>query len=364
MLNEKDKKTIDQYVNSDLYDTDRLLKYLNMHTMVGNEIFSYCDRRNSERNSDRPTYAIQLDDDCGYTAVDVATFIKRVPFYFYAMNLEAKRFGHLGCVLPRPYDIDGTGEVTEEDVEKTYLALEYMFYEKHIELENIFCYPSEQTSGSGTRKLFVQWNHYLHLCDEQGIDDPMPECFIAKYNERLEAARIEPIIYEISESGIGEAYWRFGMELQFEGTFPFDDNGRPIMKWIGIRTKDAGPIVCDTEKSSPHGRLRIALMPKTVIEVLNFYNDKDEKEDYWYQVYAGPLNMEFDFDMLKHNRKRLKMTQQQVADAVGANLRTYQKWENGETTPDGHYLLRLMNWLDVDDVQNAIKYMRNEEGWQ
>ena len=61
-------------------------------------------------------------------------------------------------------------------------------------------------------------------------------------------------------------------------------------------------------------------------------------------------------EVLKINRKRLKYTQQEVADAVGATTRTYQKWESGETTPDGYYLLRLMNWLDIRDVQDVVQY--------
>ena len=51
------------------------------------------------------------------------------------------------------------------------------------------------------------------------------------------------------------------------------------------------------------------------------------------------------------------MTQANVADAIGTSVRTYQKWESGETTPDGHYLLRLMNWLDIDSVQSLVKYI-------
>ena len=62
------------------------------------------------------------------------------------------------------------------------------------------------------------------------------------------------------------------------------------------------------------------------------------------------------FTVLKERRKKLKFTQQEVADALGATVRTYQKWENGDTTPDGHYLLRLMNWLDIPDAQYAVKY--------
>ena len=91
---------------------------------------------------------------------------------------------------------------------------------------------------------------------------------------------------------------------------------------------------------------------------MNFYNYSEDTEDYWYQVYAGPLTMEFDYKVLKEYRKRFDFTQQQVADAVGTTVRTYQKWESGETTPDGHFLLRLLNWLDISDIQDVTKYNR------
>ena len=38
-----------------------------------------------------------------------------------------------------------------------------------------------------------------------------------------------------------------------------------------------------------------------------------------------------------------------MADAIGASVRTYQKWESGVTTPDSRYMLRLLNWLDISD---------------
>ena len=55
--------------------------------------------------------------------------------------------------------------------------------------------------------------------------------------------------------------------------------------------------------------------------------------------------------------ENLKYTQKQVADAVGTSVRTYQKWESGETTPDGHFLIRLINWLDILNIQETIKYI-------
>ena len=76
----------------------------------------------------------------------------------------------------------------------------------------------------------------------------------------------------------------------------------------------------------------------------------------WLQVYAGPQTMTFNYKIMKERRKALGYTQKQVAEAIQTNVRTYQKWENGETTPDGYYLLRLLNWLDIHDVTQVIKY--------
>lgn len=351
MLNSKQEKMIEEFVNDTYYDVARLKKYLAMHSVVGNEVFGYCDRRHLDK--DETTYASYLDDERGYSPLDVDSFIKRVPFYFYvAENVNQDNFCDLHHVIP----IEGIKRTTvkPEDLEAFYNNLEFMFYDLKLSLVDIFNYGTRQ-SGFG-RNIFPQWCHYLHLCVENlGWNDYMPDRFITRYDEALEACGLDPIIYEIHEVGLGEAFWRNGNKLKFEGEFPCDKNGRPIMRWIGVKIENAESIFCDCEKSKM-GNLTVIVTPKTVIEVLNFYNENDDNEDYWYRVYAGPMTMRFDHKALKYYRNRLNLTQQEVADAVGAAVRTYQKWENGTTTPDGHYLLRLMNWLDISSVQDIIEY--------
>ena len=155
--------------------------------------------------------------------------------------------------------------------------------------------------------------------------------------------------------GIVEPFFKSGNNFQFEGRFPCDDDGKPIMKWIGLEVTDAASRTCNC-KQSEVGRLTIVVKPTTVIKALNFYSDRNDDEDVWYQLYAGPLNMEFDYTALRDARDRLGYTQQQVSDAVGTSVRTYQKWEAGNTTPDGYFLLKLLNWLDIPDIQNVVKY--------
>ena len=149
-------------------------------------------------------------------------------------------------------------------------------------------------------------------------------------------------------------FFRNGKKIEFSGQFPMDDDGNPVLRWTNIKVKNPASITCSQKKSSPHSSLTIELSPKTVIYGKNMYDFW--KKDVWYQLYAGPLYMEFDYASIKDKRKQLGFRQQEVADAIGTTVRTYQKWEGGETTPDGHYLLRLMNWLDLPDPQYVISY--------
>jgi len=352
MITETEMNTIKQYVDEKYFDREKLIKYLNMHSVVGNEIFSYCDKGNESNG--KFFHSNWLDEEYGYSPLPVADFIRRVPLYFYVNDYSNNHVGDLGDLISGIIGWKAKTSVT--DLETLYQALEYMFYEKKLPLVNIFCYIVDQTGLVSQTDMFLQWNHYLHLCGELRWDDLLPDCFITRYNEALEKCGCPAIIYEIGEIGIGDIYWRTGSQMEFEGTFPYDRNGNPVMRWIGLRVKNGGQIRCSQKKSQcGRGRLFIELRPNTTIHALNVYNDKDDN-DTWYQIYAGPQIMQFDYATLKDTRKRMKYTQRDVADAIGATIRTYQKWESGETTPDGHYLLRLMNWLDIRDVQDVVRY--------
>lgn len=349
MLTKKELAIIEEYVDLKFYDKERLVKYLNIHDVVGNEVFSYCDRRIDGKR----TYSSWLDEEEGYCPLMVSNFIKRVPFYFYTRDIDDLDLENMGTLH---YLYSSIIENREElDKEELYQALEYAFYNLKLPLNRIFSYWINQT-GDVRGNGFYQWIHYLKICEKVGRNDYFPERFITSYNELLETSGLEPIIYEIDECGLGEPFIKKGKLLEFKGRFPCDNEGNPIMKWIGIKAINVNKISCSNSKSKS-GNLMIEITPSTKVHVLNFYNTTEDTDDYWYQVYAGPLTMEFDHTVLKEQRKRLGFTQQQVADAVETTVRTYQKWESGETTPDGHFLIRLMNWLDISDIQNAIKYV-------
>lgn len=179
----------------------------------------------------------------------------------------------------------------------------------------------------------------------------------------MEAVGREPIIFE-SLRQLGGTYFVIGNhEISCRGHFPCDDNGFPILKWTSLKICNPKAVTFDADHSR-NGELLIALNPDTTIHFLesleeveqNGHKNNGECLREWHQIYAGPLTMNFDNDALRTFRKDSGMTQVELANAIGASVRTYQKWEKGETVPDGHNLLRLMNWLQIDSVQHLIKY--------
>lgn len=158
---------------------------------------------------------------------------------------------------------------------------------------------------------------------------------------------------------------RDGRSYVCEGIFPCDENNTPILKWTNIRVEKPAYITFSSDYSW-YGEMKIGLTPRTRIFLKGQYdcdssNDEEVNEDEWYMVYSGPMNMSFDSEALKAARKAEKLTQKQVADAIGVSERTYQKWEYGDTIPDGHNLIRIMNWLNISDVQFLTEYTEPKE---
>lgn len=371
-LTEEQINIIRHYTDGYRIDREKLVSYLEKHKTIKSEVFSYCSKV-SKRDFGSRGYCMYLDDEPMYTPVDRDTFIRRVPFYFCQVPVSKDSRSGLSFIIPVK---DKKSSVTE-DYDAFYADLEWMFYSLGIPVETIFLYSRDQVTpppepkdesprglfsirmsrsmfqegGLDGRQLFRYWRHYLHLCVENGLSDYMPARFITAYNEVLEKSGQAPIIYyPIKE--YGSAYTKDENAIVCSGHFPCDKDGNPIFKWMSIRVKHPGPISYDVDKSKC-GELRIGLAPKTIMHVL----DGEDGEMEWEQIYAGPQTMEFDNEALREYRRMRNMTQSNVAEAIGTSVRTYQKWESGETTPDGHYLLRLMNWLDIDSVQRLVKYI-------
>lgn len=380
-------EVINKYIDPSIIDRAKLVQYLEKHALIKKDVFRQCSLLGKKWSMDDEAYCGFLDHDSAFQPTSRKVFIRRIPILFHCPMRNDQK-GHrsgLWHILPSAAD-----EVDPDALEALYLDLEYMFYDLGLSMECICGYSLEQVFRRITYKknkrpgslfeistpvddemfgirgemkheeLFQMWRHYLHLCADLGWTDYTPERFITKYNLALEAAGLEPIIYRpLLQYGV-YYFTRKGTSFICKGHFPCDDEGKPILRWTGIRVENPKAIRFNGVLSRA-GTLEIELQADTTIYFWgedNFFDDDDpaEPDDEWHQIYAGPLNMEFDYESLKFFRKQRGMTQKEVADAIGANVRTYQKWESGDSTPDGHYLLRIMNWLDIQDVQDIISY--------
>ena len=356
MDNAELRKIIDQYVDDRYYDKDKLLQYLLMHQMVGTEIFDYVD--NKSLPGGKQAHSRYLDSDSGYYPLHKESFIDRMPFYFYMPDIDDYHDG--GCLDW----LFGELRVQEQQLgvyksldllEAFYQDLRYLFYEKKISLKDIFNYTLHQ-AGHIESGLFTMWVDYLHIRDDYKLEsDIMPDRLITEFNRALIAAGKEPEIYNILYDIRDGMFVRNDMRLEFPGIFPCDEDGNPIMEWISLRIKNAKNIFCTCEKSKK-GILYVQITPETVIDAFDVQCELENDDDCWVRAYTGPMATEFDYEALKNYRNVLGLKQQEVADAIGANVRTYQKWESGETTPDGTNLLRLMNWLNIPNVHEVTKW--------
>lgn len=333
-----DLEFIREYVTEESI-CNKLINYLEHNEIIDEAIFSLLGEK-CNRIAHFLTFPINKE-----------TFVKRIPFYCYEPNRESDQVMSL-----RQYLMD-TSNCYEEDeidvtVEKLFLALEKLFYVHKIDIATIYDYPFQHATMNRTETLFY-WQHYLDLASNFNIQDKTPKHLITEYNYMLEKAGLKPIIYEIREYGYFNPNFigREGNILKADGIFPCDKDGQPILRWIGLEIKNAKKIWVKVDEKLK-GTLYIETTPFTSVWGLNCWGRNDDGSDAWYQLYIGAQLMEFDYKKLKKFRKDEKLTQQQVADAIGATLRTYQKWESGSTCPDCRYLLRLMNVLDIQSVQD------------
>lgn len=401
MINEAQIEVIRKYVPEKYFYQDRLIKYLSMHDMVGIEVFEYVAKKIYDGHAHhyetvlpvmfeaREPRVIEMDDEGKYGKEDeyvpesVDVFVKRIPFNFYHVGDDI-RVDENGKEIQvwRPVAItDLTYAVGHEPMsdylshrdtvltlEHAYEILEYLFYEKGYLLEEIFSYCDNMESCLAS-DLYPDWFDYVDMCRELGWDDLLPSHFYYKYNLAKETLGKAPIKFPIVEFDCEawkdrrdqvQFYRRMGDKIEMYGMFPCDENDIPVLRWIDIDIKNAANVT-SKKINGLECRMVVELTPRTVIHAMIMPRDEignplPDAMPERVQIYAGPQTMQFNYKLLKQRRNELGYTQQQVADAVEANIRTYQKWENGETKPDGYYLLRIMNWLDIPSINDVIIY--------
>lgn len=350
MITNEQENFIRQFVKQDTFNTDKVISYLQLHDIVGDEIFEVAQKEDKY-------YGRLITRGYGYNPICTEVFVKRIPFYFYTPNYDNDKFGDLSDIISSMYGSHAYSIEDNSTLEDLYNALEKMFYVRSMNITDIMSYAHKIGHTNYEGGFFFKWAHYLDLCDKLHINNKYPKNFLYETNRIFELVGETPDIYESGYVGFNEPFIRNGNEIIVGGEFPYDENNQAALKWIGVWIEDAAYIkVCNAYgmTSDPkflEKELHIGLTPTTKIYLPYYADDKVT----WDPIYFGPLVMDFDNSTLKKFRTRANLTQQNVADSIGVQLRTYQKWEKGEVKPDGYNLIRLMNFLCIDSVQDFLK---------
>lgn len=400
-ISSEEENIVRRYVNPQYFDVNAMINYLNSHSLIGFYIFEECIT---------PSFAKQVT----WTYLKVLTlterssFIKRIPIYFYDLNKENNFSpsmtdffeGYKKSILGDSSDnlefeiesiIDEEREFDKQytypegfNFESLYSILDDVIFKYGVPINKVFEYIFSQVGNIEDFETFEKWHHYISLKDNLSEENVFPANLYFSYNVELEKHGLKPILYYPAETS-DDDYIAFKSKDEFiiGGFFPYDQNMKIALKWIAVWTENIEEVSISIPKYSKidfenfdyknfrefrpalKTTLRYKLKPDSRIFIANKriiekdeFIDENKYEDYWAEHYAGPLKMEFDPTRIVKIREEKGLSPKDISDATGINLRTYQRIENGEGSPDGLNLLKIMNFLDIDSYDELIK--RNE----
>lgn len=397
-----DKKVIDQltadeltyllrYLNPQVFETNQVIDYLNTHENVKKEIFTLFLTPSAKKRMGL-TYLSKFGE------VKRDQFLKRIPIYFYDVNIKEEfsptmtelfdGFCKFKTKLTPIVDFD-SGEYmypNNFDFEELYRILEEIIYVYGFALDKVFDYIIRQCGTIKDFEIFNYWYKYLKLIEYKKGDNinPFPRNILFSYNTELVNRNKPYVIFRPAlipdiEGEEKIALYREENSIVIGGLFPIDEDGNPVYEWIGIwaegyiTRENRVPESPFTEEDIPRpisARLRPALKttiayelgPKTRIFVaIKEVRGKDEffgnekVDEYWQDGYIAPSLMKLDCTYLERVRIEREISLKKASDDTGINLRTYQRIETGEVTPDALNIFRIMNYFGISSYENLIK---------
>ena len=357
-----------KYVSDRFFNVEAFIEHLNNNEMIKIDIFYSYLRQN-----------LQILYLQSYKPVSKDVFIRRIPVYFYSLNNYknkvdiTKLFISYAMYINNNSKFNGDNSINQDlvnsynvfscDFEPLYFLLEKNYYFRKIPLQGIFEYLNEQI-GQLDFSILEKWSHYLDLLVELKDDIIFPNNILYAYNKELVMNGKNPIIYYPNSMSLTQRT-KNGRKMILDGLFPIDDNNEPILEWIGIWYENVGNIsivrkVMDVSYADQvfgnvygkllHNSIAIELKNDSIVYLArNRYNKFEGKlNNVWKEVYSGPKHMIFNYTIISKCRENLKIAQKEMAEDLEINLRTFQRFEAGESTPDALNLMKIMKYLGID----------------
>ncbi len=379
-LTAEQENMVRKYINSNLFDVEAIIEYLNAHETIGFEIFNHC----------RAKGEVEFTFLKHYRPIKRDEFIRRIVIYFFDLNNK-------GCI-PSVFDLfedyarsklfknshDSKTDIFPDkyeifnyeglDLEEVYRLLVKVIYDYKIPLEKVMKYLGD-SFGNYPRpyEMFYQWTILLSLLKTHDDEDVFPKNFYFALNTELEKQRMNPKIVPADARHRTWVSYRADekrLVLTVHGFFPLNERGELVKEWAGIWLENAQVIsvtqlVSDDEnyslfpweyKGSNMVAVEIAVTPDTrVFELKSESDENGQLRNKWVQVCSGPGVSEFSLEPIIKKREELKLTQKDVASLANIALRSYQRYEKGESTPNALEFIELMNILGLAGTYKFIK---------
>lgn len=373
-----------KYVNQKYFDVETFIDFLNQYEIITFDIF---------KNSQKKRKGIDYGFLSSFRAIKRDIFIRRIPIYFYDINLEdydleiSSLFNDYARIHNKD-DVD-YGKMAENDefdltlahvsfynrflnfdtdFEPLYKRIEFFMYSMKIDISDMLEYIYEQ-SGQVSLDIFDKWFDYLNLDTKNSVIDTFPKNLLYSYNVALINNNRQPIYYFPNNYHILNRREKNKTCVKITGQFPIDNNGDLVIEWIRLWTENVDKIYVDPKKYAENNETNVAykywpfrdgkLTNSIIIEVNPdsrvFICENEKKDGLWEQIYCGPKLIKLDYTKLTSIREKLGYSIKDVSDNTDINIRTIQRIESGESMPDGQNLIKIMCFLGIREYTNLIK---------
>lgn len=366
-LTQEQELIIRRNVDTRYFDVDKIIEYLKEHETVSFEIFIKCCKK-------KVSYSFLR---C-FKPINRNIFINRLEIYFYDIkdndngndmtSYFAEYVNHAYFndeEDPRYY---GEPVFKEEyDLEPAYQLLDKVIVKYKIPLVKVFEYLKTYFGESIDYRKFNQWVSYIELLDEPNENNVFPSNFYYAINSELVKRGQNPRLVLVTTTSQKPTFDNETKSQYFSitGYFPKDADGKLILEWIGVWFEKIDEITVVDEPSmideedffffhnfSGEGAVKVQFKvnPDSRIFILRRIKESDGLyHNVWKQVFAGSKVTRFTFKPIINAREKLKLSQKEVADLADINLRSYQRMEAGESTPDALALISLMSALEISN---------------
>ena len=379
-----DELTLRKIINPNYFNVEGIIGYVNDNEIITFDVFVNFLTEKGKQN-------INFSYLNEFKPINKAGFIRRVPIYFNDVTL--KNDGTYGTVTDIFYgyakyinkkqgvldeEDDWYGQAIEWykniDFEPLYKMLERVYYDFEIPFEKMTGYIMSQCGDTKNFEVFAKWFQYIGLLNTVDESNVFPKNILTALNNELVATQQKPYIYFAEDYRVVTTK-KGNKRMILLGEFPFDENGDPILKWIGVWCENIGEIkrrrptvdlntvpdfVANQFNSSIEGSIvielkndsRVFLANETTVDDDMF---DDEKTILWIEEYTGPKCMKFDYSNIISKREQMGISQKDAAEAMDINLRTYQRIEIGDGKPDALNLIKIMNYYGLESYSDFVE---------